>query len=321
MCGMMSTATDVATRMLVEKKGALKQVRAYIIQFAFSTGGTDFAGRTTMEMLMNNPEFYKDTVDPFNLGGMRGDKARDIDEDCSVPTPDPNFPKIWGGAVSCASVDARCVRRSCMLFEEGRGDKALQYGQEMNIMVREPFPAKGGAQSSIAMFGRLPSADIAKLALEGMNKGLAEGKSAKVGQGPSPETRQKCYVKYYIVAEAEDGTYAYCKYDGGEPYEVTAMSSATACLVLAESLDAVKPKDCGGFLTPSYAFAGTNFAELLMNNRWACNEKHAKMHWEVVEGKPEQDEILKLVQERTKTYMVEMAEGKLQTMALPDYKK
>jgi len=321
MCGMMSTATDVSTRLLVEKLGPLKQVHAYIIQFAFSTGGTDFSGRTTMEMILKHPEFYKDAVDAYSLGGLRACGLRDIDEDVSAPSQDPNFPKVWGGAVSCATVDSRCVRRSCMLFEESRGGKALQYGKEMNIKVREPFPAKGGAQNSITMFGRLPSADTAKLALEGMNKGLAEGQSAKVGLGPSPETREKCYVKYFVVAEAEDGKYATCKYDGGEPYEVTAMSSATACLVLAESLGAANPKECGGFCTPAYAFAATNFVDLLRTNRWAGLEKHAKMSWEIVEGKPDEAEMLKLVTDRTKTFMIEMSEGKLKTQALPDYKK
>merc|ERR1740121_1288567 len=153
-----------------------------------------------------------------------------------------------------------------------------------------------------------------------MTQAMADGNSPQPGFGPGIGTREHFYTRYFIVGETEDGKFATCRYDGGEPYEVTAIVNVCAAIVLAETPDDAKPQDCGGFVTPAYAFAGTSFVDLCTSTRWAAKENGAHMSWTIEEGKPDQEEVIRLIKAREKDYVVKMGSGELRPQALPDYK-
>merc|ERR1719464_594049 len=106
MCAQQATVADVATYMLAKKLGPMKQVRAYVLQVAFTTGGTDYNARYTFQVISRHPEIFPDTIDPFVLGGMRKGGVREVDKDCSEVEKDPIYPKMWLGPLGCATVDS-----------------------------------------------------------------------------------------------------------------------------------------------------------------------------------------------------------------------
>lgn len=322
MCAQQATISDVATSMLVKKLGPLKQVRGYVLQMAFTTGGTDNTGRATMEAVCKNPHLFKDVVDPFVMGGVRKGGVRDIDKDCSAVEKDTLFPKFWLGPLGCAGTDGRCVRRSSALFEEARGKREMQYGEEFSFVLRDVATGKAAADRLMQMFGPLASAEAAPGALQAMLQGVMTGQSPPPGEGPPPKSRERFWVTYIMTAEGENGQWATCRYNGGDPYEVTSMCVAMGALTLLEEPEAVNARECGGIVTPAFAFASAGYVDRLKKHRWACSEKGASVDWDVKDGQPTQDEIMKKFTGRTQNFMqFTMAQrgGEVKQWALPDY--
>uniref|UniRef100_A0A7S2D9Z1 Uncharacterized protein n=1 Tax=Alexandrium andersonii TaxID=327968 RepID=A0A7S2D9Z1_9DINO len=151
------------------------------------------------------------------------------------------------------------------------------------------------------------------------------GQSAPPGEGPPRSVRENLWVKYILIAEAEDGKWATCYYDGGEPYEVTSMCAACGALTMLNEPEKVNGQQYGGFVTPSFAFAESGFEDLLTKNTWACAPKGSKVSWSLRDGQAEHQEIMDHFKEKTQKYtMVTMAmrePGSDKAWGLPDYAK
>lgn len=300
MCGMQSVPSDLCVNMLVKHLGPLRQARGYMVQYGFTTGGTDAAGRGTMETIADDPWILKEVHDPFSLGGVRT-VVRDLDLDCSAPEQDTLYPNVWLGALGCAAVDARAIRRSCMLFEKrGGGSDDLRYGDDVSVVMREPSANKAAAERTVQACGPLQDAEYAPAILASMKEAVKAGQSPPPGAGPPPEAREHFYTNLLFVAEGESGDWATSSYAGGENYEVTAMCATTGALTLLDELPVLRPEARGGLVSPAFAFFGSDFAERLQRYRWACKPKGASIKFEVQDGKPSEKYIKELIVKRTK---------------------
>lgn len=324
LCGQQAAVADIGVRMLVEKLGPIKQVKGYVVQFAFTTGGTDHNSRYLMKVLEKYPEIYPDLVDPFVIGGLRRGEVRPVDQDCAAAEKDDIYDKLWLGALGCAGTDTRCVRRSCHLFEDGREGRELRYGDDIALIWRDIAMSKAPAERSCQQFGPPPSAGIASDAYKFLRSSLENGEVPPRGAGTPAEIREKNWVQYFMVAEGENGEWATCHFRGGEPYEATSMTTTVGALVLLEEQDRVRPAEFGGLTTPAFAFAGTTFVERLERDRWALHPKGASLKWELRDGRPERAEMMSVLTEKTKAHVEvtrNAAQGGTKLFGLPDYAK
>jgi len=129
-------------------------------------------------------------------------------------------------------------------------------------------------------------------------------------------------VNYVVAAEAEGGEWATCRFDGGDPYEVTSMCAAVGALTMLEEVDSMNVQECGGIVTPAFAFANSGFLDRLKKHRWACSPKGASVNWEVKEGTPTWEEMMEKWKGRSQAYVVMMPDlqnGSVKQWAPPEY--
>mmetsp|Transcript_42468 Transcript_42468/g.134909 ORF Transcript_42468/g.134909 Transcript_42468/m.134909 type:complete len:476 (+) Transcript_42468:73-1500(+) len=285
---------------LVQKLGALKQCREYFLQFGGVSGGTFLTNVASMETL--TPETLETMKDPFNIGGLRECGRREVDADCSKAEPDPIFPSLWQMPAYNSATGSRIVRRTCQLFEE-RPSEGIVYGKDFSISIRDVQLTRVAAEQGVQNTALPASAEMAQAGAMFMKASCDRGEQPKPGEGPPPATRAMYFSEVFAVAEGENGEWAHCRYTSGEAYEVTAMASVAAAMVLVEELDRVMPKERGGIVTPAFAMHGSSWIQRVTGTPFAGREGGSRIALELKDGKPEEETLRAAVKGKSKSVL------------------
>jgi len=279
--GAMCAPNDINLYLLAKKLGPLKRFQEYGMSTGFQSGGTFLTGYKQYDGMMPS-EFQEIHLSPFSLGGMRGKAAREADYEPGEAAQDESFPGIWKFPGHSNHCSVRLLRRSVQLFEEA-AEEGLEYGKDIVVSCCDVTLDEKRAQRSVK--GGNGPQDVKELIKFAMTMEAMATTAPKPGGGPPAASRQHAQSEVWAVAEGENGEWAHVHYTGPEGYEVTAMASVTAALVLLEESDAVNPKENGGVLTPAFALRGTRWIERL-GLRPFGETQGRPMTFEVQEGKP-----------------------------------
>jgi len=258
--GAMCVPEDVAAYLLARQLGPLKQLRVYSWGYGFRGGGSFQTGMTVVERML--PDTMAVYHNPFSLGGERSCEVRPEEKDCRTAEADVLFPNTWVMPGYVSHTCSRVLRRSCGLFEELAKTSAVKvpsYGESLMVTVRDLGLDK--KEADFAAFANPVPADIKDTMKQArtMEELRKKGAVPPVGMGPPKEARAFGFMETYVVAESEDGQWGHVHFTGPEGYEVTAITCATAAMVLLEEESA----NAFGVLTPAVAFHGTSFVERL----------------------------------------------------------
>lgn len=280
--GAMCAPNDINLYLLARKLGPLKRFREYSLGSGiFQSGGTFVTGYRQYDGMMPR-EFQDFHLSPFSLGGVRRKAVRAADADQAEAREDEDFSGIWtfpGHTTHCA---LRLMRRSVLLFEQA-AENGMEIGEDVVVSTCSVSLDEKRAQRSVK--GGNGPQDVKELVKWAMTMEAMAGTAPKVGGGAPASSRQHCYTEAYAVAEGENGEWAHVHHTGPEGYEVTAMTSITAALVMLEESEVVNAKENGGVLTPAFALRGTSWIERLGKRPFADTEGRT-MTFEVHDGKP-----------------------------------
>ncbi|CAK9079779.1 unnamed protein product [Durusdinium trenchii] len=282
--GAMCVPDDMGAYLLARKLGPLKQLRVYTWGYSFRGGGSFQTGLTVVERML--PDSMAVYHHPFSLGGHRKADLRPEEFDCRATEADALFPTTWVMPGYVSHTTSRVLRRSCGLFEELTMEDAPKYGENLMVVVRDLALDKKEAE--YAAWANPVPADIKDTMKQArtMEEMRRRGVVPPPGLGPPKEARVFGFTETYVVAEAESGHWGYVHFTGPEGYEVTAVTCACAALVLLEEQEALS---ASGVLTPAVAFHGTSFLDRLQADSFAGGPK---LHFEVCDGKPSEDEVI-----------------------------
>jgi len=286
--GAMCVPEDVAAYLLARQLGPLKQLRVYSWGYGFRGGGSFQTGMTVVERML--PDTMAVYHNPFSLGGERSCEVRPEEKDCRTAEADVLFPNTWVMPGYVSHTCSRVLRRSCGLFEELAKTSAVKvpsYGESLMVTVRDLGLDK--KEADFAAFANPVPADIKDTMKQArtMEELRKKGAVPPVGMGPPKEARAFGFMETYIVAESEDGQWGHVHFTGPEGYEVTAITCATAAMVLLEEESAAF-----GVLTPAVAFHGTSFVERLQEHSFGKASGGQKLRFQVREGKPNEEEVI-----------------------------
>merc|ERR1712217_282239 len=197
---------------------------------------------------------------------------------------------------------SRVIRRTCQLFD-GNPEEDCRYGDSVIVSIREAVLAKKIAEQGAEQKGPPPPPQEAKKIVAAMKAQLDGGAAPPPGEGPPPETRTQYYSDVYAVGQGEDGRWASVHYCGPEAYEVTAMCSVTAALIIVDEPDKVKTKQRAGVVTPAFALDGSTWIQRLQDHTFA-NGKGRKMAFTVQDGVPSEDTVKDVIRAKTKNAMM-----------------
>mmetsp|Transcript_113832 Transcript_113832/g.332571 ORF Transcript_113832/g.332571 Transcript_113832/m.332571 type:complete len:470 (+) Transcript_113832:47-1456(+) len=257
--GAMCAPNDINLYLLAQKLGPLKQFRELAMGMGGQSGGTFFTGYKQYEG-MTPSEFQDVHLNPFSLGGQRGKAVREEDADQGEALQDADFPGVWtypGHTTHCA---VRLMRRSAQLFEDAC-EEGTQYGKDLVISSCDITLDERTAKRMVK--GAHGPQDVGELVKFARTMEAMANVAPKKGGGPPAATRQHCFYEAFAIAEGENGEWAHVHLTAPEGYELTAMTSIVAALVLLEEAETVNPKERGGVVTGAFALRGTTWIERL----------------------------------------------------------
>lgn len=285
--GSMSAPDDAVAYLLVEKLGALKQLREYVFGYGISSGGSFNTGLAVVEQML--PDALKVHRNPFSLGGERKCGVRPEDADCDEAEEDKLFPNVWVMPAYTSHTTSRILRRTCALFEETPAG-SVQYGADVNVVVRDL--ALDQKAAAYAVWANPVPVDIKETVRQArtMEEARKRGTCPMPGLGPGREARALGFIEGYTVAEAEDGKWAHVRFSGPDGYEVTAIACVVCALVLLEELGTDDSAARAGVVTPAFACHRTSWIQRLQAHGFACSDGR-KLVFKVHDGLPSQDEV------------------------------
>lgn len=251
---------EIMCSKIVGKLGPLKQYREYFRQKGGHSGGS--VDSEIAEMKAMDQDKLDLFNDPFCLGGAPTSGARDEDADCRGAQPDPVVPGVWLTSTPGAALRARLLRRTRGLFEETAVGE-VSYGKDLVVTVSDWSSSRRAALQRYQQAGLILDVQAAPGIAEQLQVHRKAGRLPESRNGPAAAARADSCMEAYAIAEGENGEWAHGRCKAGDALEVTVLAASAAALVLVEELDAIKPKERGGVLTPAFAFHGSTFAERL----------------------------------------------------------
>eukprot|EP00434_Breviolum_minutum_P008912 symbB.v1.2.007858.t1/scaffold448.1/size203282/10 len=208
------------------------------------------------------------------------------------------FPSLYLAPAYNSLTGSRVLRRSCDLFEESSDTK---YGGDLSIMIREGHLQKAAAEQQLKQFSSdLPKKEVAEFLLTSRER----GDMPWPGYGPPERTRKLYGAEIIAIAQGESGEWAHARWISGCAYEVSAITSVTGALVLAEELqDESDESRMGGVLTPAFAFHRTTWLDRIQAVPFA-NRGGQNIVLEVKDGKPSEEVLKNQISARNQRLMM-----------------
>uniref|UniRef100_A0A7S4R3I8 Saccharopine dehydrogenase NADP binding domain-containing protein n=1 Tax=Alexandrium monilatum TaxID=311494 RepID=A0A7S4R3I8_9DINO len=274
---------EILCSKLVGKLGPLRQYREYLRQQGGWSGGC--VDTAIAEMKAMTQERLDVLNDPFCLGGARGSSAGgEADADCRGAEPDPVVAGVWLTSTPQAALRARLLRRTRGLFEETALGE-VSYGKDLTVAVRDWSSSQRGALQHYQQAGLIQDLHAAPGIAARLQADRKRARLPETRAGPAAALRAEGSMQVYAVAEGENGDWAHGHCRSGDALEVTVLAATAAALVLVEELDAIRPRERAGVLTPAFAFHGSTWAERLLAGPVEGSPLRASVDVSLAEGK------------------------------------
>lgn len=292
--GAMCALDDIAILAMQEKVGPMKRFKEWNLGAGILSGGTFLTGYKEYDG-MAPIDFERVHLNPHGLVTLKPPpRVREADHDLHEAVQDDLFEGVWtfpGHPNHCA---ARILRRTKQLFD-GSTEEKVDIGQ--NVVVQSVSATLDEKTAQRQAKGGQGPQDVQALFKFAATMEAMSNSAPKPGGGPPQATRDMCHTELWFVGEGENGEWAHGHYSGPEGYEVTALTSMTAALVILEEPELIKPKERGGVVTPGFALYGSTYVERLTGMKFATREQGRPFVWEVGTGMLEKDRIMKSVWE------------------------
>mmetsp|Transcript_16604 Transcript_16604/g.27391 ORF Transcript_16604/g.27391 Transcript_16604/m.27391 type:complete len:289 (+) Transcript_16604:3-869(+) len=286
-------------------------------------GGTSYSAVAEMDY-MDNEDLEK-YISPYTFGGAPKDGVlRKEDDDALEVQEDALCEGLFLFPHHQSHCGHRVLRRTCMLFEQNASEEepaaALASSSGLKLLVTDASPNRSQAEPACLAARRCSDMRESGKRRTAMEEAVKRGQWAKPGQGPPKETRALSSGRSIAVGQGKNGEWAYVNCTTPDPgYEVTSIFIITAALVMVNEMDALKPAERGGVLTPAFAMHGSSWLEQVQAASFALSDGK-KTVFEVNDGKPDPSVIWEALKE-IGTAMAKLGEGfasgKLQLFADP----